>query len=396
MKKVIYLWLVKIISQLFGSKHPQKRVVFIQSFANQVAVIAPLVRAAKQNGDEFIVFALPKANGDAAKIKQLGVKYITFSEGLRFVLFQLPQLVQSRLVFVDNYFAFLGGVNLPKPTKVVQLWHANGAIKTFGWQEARTQSRSNSDKKRFQQVYNRMDEIIVGSDKMAAVFQNSYHLPEKRCVKLGYPRSDRLFDHGWYQTAQSEINAAYPNLAGKQVIVYAPTYREQANGQVYFDLPSDFADFVNQLGEKTALIIKLHPHVADVATKIAQKFGTKVICDFDFSTEDWLCVCDCLITDYSSVIFDYAVLPNANKLVFYLYDWHDYQQIVGLQPDMLSWLPGPVVKTGRKLAAAVMNNSCSSDLTKFNQMWNTYNDGLATKRLCERYFATTTTAQYDD
>ncbi|MSE22670.1 CDP-glycerol glycerophosphotransferase family protein, partial [Lactobacillus parabuchneri] len=94
-----------------------------------------------------------------------------------------------------------GGLVQSKRTKIVQIWHADGAIKKFGWEDPTTESRSRSDKRRFQQVYDHFDEYIVGSKAMGNVFVNSYHENFDRIKLLGYPRSDQYLSAEWQTNA---------------------------------------------------------------------------------------------------------------------------------------------------------------------------------------------------
>lgn len=188
MKKRIYMWLVTVmawLARLVPARTPAA--VFLLSFANQEPLVLALAEAAARTNTGFVVYYLPQCQETAARLAARGVQVVAFHDGFKFVLTQLKPVMHARLLFCDNYYAFLAGCHFKSSTTVVQVWHANGAIKTFGWQEARTKLRSAADKRRFQQVYDQFDEILVGSKQMAQVFAASYHIPESRCVKLGYP-----------------------------------------------------------------------------------------------------------------------------------------------------------------------------------------------------------------
>ena len=90
-----------------------------------------------------------------------------------------------------------------------------------------------------------------------------------------------------------------------------------------------------------------------------------------------------LITDYSSVIFDYSLLPIAKQILFYCYDYDQYAQRVGIQADFKSWIPGKMVTTTSDLIREVQQPLEATDFTEFNQLWNTANDGHATERVLQ-------------
>lgn len=385
MKKVIYLWLVRLVAGMVRNRTPRE-IVYVMSFGNNQEFIRALAQRARQCGTPVTVLYRPNCAAAARQLAADGIRAQVFTDGLRFLGCPLRLIMNARLLFCDNYYAFLAGCPFNhQKTTVIQVWHANGAVKSFGWEEPRTQHRSRADKRRFQRVYNQFDEYVVGSTQMARVFAQSYHVPESRMRVLGYPRSDRLFDQTWRQQTPARIYDQYPELREKEVILYAPTYREDAAGKPVFQVPNDFEQIVAALSPKQRLVIKLHPHVQAMEQAFVKRFGQQVMLIPDFTTEDLLTVTDCLITDYSSVIFDYVVLPNAGRMIFYWYDEAAYQQQVGLQPDMKTWLPGPVCQTAQEVSAALQSSSNQANLATFNAQWNTMNDGEATRRVLDTY-----------
>lgn len=364
-------------------KDPQD-VVYLMSFAGNEHLIKAFADLAKQLGRNFTVLYLPQCQAAAAKLAAKGIQTVEFADGFDFLLHKLQIVMQARLLLCDNYYAFLSGCAFKPQTHVVQLWHANGAIKTFGWEELTTSQRSAADKRRFQKVYDQFDEYLVGSKKMAQVFAQSYHVPQTRMNVIGYPRTDQLFNKSWQIQVSQKIKTQYPCLIGKELILYTPTYREDKTGKPTMNLPEDFKQFVNQLSDNQRLIIKLHPHVKAAEKQLKQQLNSdKVIWVDDFSTNDLLLIADRLITDYSSVIFDYSLLPNAKQILFYCYDYDQYAQQVGIQADFKSWIPGKMVTTTVELINEVQQPLEATDFTQFNQLWNTANDGHATERVLQ-------------
>lgn len=364
-------------------KDPQD-VVYLMSFAGNEHLIKAFADLAKQLGRNFTVLYLPQCQAAAAKLAAKGIQTVEFADGFDFLLHKLQIVMQARLLLCDNYYAFLSGCTFKPQTHVVQLWHANGAIKTFGWEELTTSQRSAADKRRFQKVYDQFDEYLVGSKKMAQVFAQSYHVPQTRMNVIGYPRTDQLFNKSWQLQVSQKIKTQYPCLIGKELILYTPTYREDKTGKPTMNLPEDFKQFVNQLSDNQRLIIKLHPHVKAAEKQLKQQLNSdKVIWIDDFSTNDLLLVADRLITDYSSVIFDYSLLPNAKQILFYCYDYDQYAQQVGIQADFKSWIPGKMVTTTADLIKEIQQPLVTTDFTRFNQLWNTANDGHATERVLQ-------------
>lgn len=387
MFKTIYLWLIMLCSRLI-SKKQTSGVVYLLSFAGNEDFIIRLARRVRQEpGGRLTVLYRPNCQASAKQLQEHGITCRQFSDGGFFLTHQLKVVLQARLVFADNYYAFLGGCIFNKEqTRVIQLWHANGAVKTFGWEEPRTKDRSTGDKNRFQKVYDQFDDFVVGSTQMAEVFCNSYHQSMEKMQVLGYPRTDLLFAKEKKAHKRKQILQQHPELQDKEIILYAPTYRETATGEIYFDLPADFTEMLAHLNQKQVVVMKLHPHVKEKAAELKKLSLPHVVWVDDFSTNDLLLITQRLVTDYSSVIFDYSLLENAQQIIFYCYDFENYSQVVGVQQDFSEWLPGRLVKTADQLEEQLLQPLTSSDFSTFNELWNTANDGHAVQRVIENYF----------
>lgn len=384
MKKVIYIWLVQFFSYLKRSKQPQD-IVYLMSFAGNEPLIELLAKLARQNKRCFTLLYLSQCRESAKQLQAHGIHTVEFDSNLDFIFNKLQIVMKARLLICDNYYAFLAGCAFDhSKTRVIQIWHANGAIKTFGWEELATLSRSKSDQRRFQRVYNQFDEYFVGSIKMASVFMKSYHVLKQRMKILGYPRTDELLDKNWQIQVSHKIKAEYPLIKGKEIILYTPTYRENQDGQPIIQLPADFPKIIDALSTNQRLIIKLHPHVQQFESILKQQLNSdKIIWIDDFSTNDLLLIADRLVTDYSSVIFDYSLLPNAKQIIFYCYDYDKYSKTIGIQNDFKKWIPGKFVTTTDKLINEFRKPLQPNDFVKFNHLWNTMNDGHATERVLQ-------------
>ncbi|MHA8137726.1 CDP-glycerol glycerophosphotransferase family protein [Lactobacillaceae bacterium Scapto_B20] len=352
------------------------------SFDNNLRLIKRIASALPDD-QPLIVFYEPDTEAGATDLAAYGIETRPYHNNLNFVFKSIPVIMGAHTLFCDNYYPFLGGLVHSNRLKIIQLWHANGAIKKFGWEDPKTIHRSKSDQKRFQAVYDQFDEYVVASKTMGQVFENSYHVPFDRMKMLGYPRSDRLFKEDWRKQARNRVYSAAPELKDKRVILYAPTYRDGLE----FNPPTDLGEAITSDSE-AEVVVKLHPllkakeqEIADVNTKSG---NSKIHFYNQLSTTDLLAVTDTLITDYSSVAFDYSLLPNAHSMLFFMFDLDEYEANTGLQADLLKWLPTKPIITSQDLAAAIRSND-KTDFTKFNQHWNTDNDGYATKRVIERY-----------
>ncbi|MEW4220695.1 CDP-glycerol glycerophosphotransferase family protein [Rossellomorea marisflavi] len=283
-------------------------------------------------------------------------------------------LATSKVVLVDNYYGFMAVSDFKKEVTCIQLWHANGAIKKFGLQDPSNEMRSAKAISRFKKVYAKFNKIIVGSEAMADVFREAFGAKEEQFARTGIPRTDPFFDKPKQRRIVDKLYGKFPYLRGKKVVLYAPTYREQ--DLVAFRLQLDLEKIVPSLPEGMILLVKLHPAVRDRMV-IPEAMKDKV---FDVSTyagmNELLFVSDILITDYSSIPFEYSLLGK--PMIFYLYDHESYLMERGVWEDYKTSLPGPVAYTTQEVTSILLENSFnekSASVGEFCKKWNQYSHG---------------------
>lgn len=176
----------------YFNRGKHRRVIYLMSFDNNLKFILAVAKTLTDPAD-MVVYYRPAVEAAATRLAAYGITVISYQDNVSFVLHGIPQMMRAKLMFCDNYYAFLGGLKHPRNCRIVQLWHANGAIKRFGFGDPKTALRSKTDQHRFQRVYNQFDDFVVASEAMGHVFEESYRVPASRIQLLGYPRSDRFF-----------------------------------------------------------------------------------------------------------------------------------------------------------------------------------------------------------
>lgn len=167
----------------------------------------------------------------------------------------------------------------------------------------------------------------------------------KKLLKTGYPRTDRLFGVGKERVEELRKELGLPQ--GKKVILYTPTWRVKSR----FDMKLEIEEMREALSDDYVLLIRLHHFCADGYTVPADNEFV-----FDFTKynyiEDLYLVSDILITDYSSVMFDYALLGK--PMVFFVYDIDEYcNKLRGLYVDFEEEAPGPICMTTAEVSEAI-------------------------------------------
>lgn len=371
----LFLFINKCIFGLFNLFPIKKKIVFICDFGDNARFVADeLTRRGERS---FIVLRTAKCK---ETFKRTGAQAILSFNPTNMVDYVrgLYHLATARTILIDNYFPVLSVTDFRPDVECIQLWHAAGAVKKFGMQDASVLFRSPAAVRRFRRVYNRMNRVVVGSDEMVPIFKAAFEMKDGQFLRLGIPRTDFFYDLDAMEAAKIAIFKQYPDMIGKRIILYAPTFRDQQlNSQ---SIPLDFEDIINQLGENYLLIIKLHPAVAQNVA--AMNHPQIISVKNDVPINELLCVADCVISDYSSIPFEYALLGKPQ--IFYPYDLEKYEMERGFWTNYEELVPGPVVSTDDELVYVLQNNVFDLErIQRFSASWNQFSDGHASSKLVD-------------
>lgn len=321
-------------------------------------------RATLSGNLEFIAKRLEKTD--------FKVKVVLMGDSKRKLL---KLLATSKYTVVDDYAKILYTLKLRKNTKLIQVWHSCGAFKTMGFSRKGDNRTSKSSL-----THKNYTDVIVSSKHVAPNFSEAFGVPIERIHPIGTPRTDVFFDDAYITDKKNQLRAKYPQLADKKLILFAPTYRGERRGGEYY--PQSFIDLIKlekELGDEYIVGLKLHPFV-----KGGLKINSNII---DFSAEreinDLLFITDVLVTDYSSVIFEYAFLKK--PIVFYVPDLDDYTRSRGFFYDFNEYIYGPVAKNQSELLEAVRKASVYEDkLSDFYKKYLGACDGHSTERFFQK------------
>lgn len=227
----------------------------------------------------------------------------------------------------------------------------------------------------------RWNYLIVQGRFMEEKAEGIYAFSEK-ILKTGYPRTDELFRRN--EACVSSLKSSLGIPMEKRVILYAPTWRVSNR----FDMQLDLERMRAALGEDYVLLVRIH-HLAAAGYKPPEDR------DFIFdltsyrSIEDLYQVSDLLITDYSSVMFDFALLDK--PMIFFAYDLEEYRdQLRGMYVDFEKEAPGPLVRTTGEVIAAILaaekDGVSLSRAAAFKEKYLTYEREDSCRRIVKEVF----------
>ncbi|AMV62047.1 CDP-glycerol:poly(glycerophosphate) glycerophosphotransferase [Pediococcus damnosus] len=315
-----------------------------------------------------------KANPDVQLLKRWSLKWIWVTARANYWIFN------SRMPLWWHKNA---------QTIYVQTWHGT-PLKKLGLDIENVEIPGTSTKKyhdEFKKESARWDYLIAPNAYSENIFKRAFGFKNK-FIRSGYPRNDLLIT-----TNQTEINKLKIKLLGDnvdQVILYAPTWRDDNfiyKGRYRFDLPFDLKDFFASVPAHTVLIIRPHYLVKDHIDIRGFEDRVKIMADTDIN--QLYLISDLLITDYSSVMFDYANLHR--PILFFPYDLKHYAgDLRGFYFDYLSQCPGPIVTQKDQFYEQLTIFSANKgfpnyqeQINKFDANFLTWENGTAAKQVIE-------------
>ena len=371
----IYLFIFKFFFSFFKLFPLKKKTTLVASFGGNILFTAKEIEA--QTEDSVIILKTSKCPVYFARTSRRRVLNFETNHIFHW-LSSVYHLATSHNVIVDNYYGFLAVTNFKPETQCIQLWHAAGAIKQFGLKDLSIVDRSPRAFKRFNEVYKRFDQVVVGSEHMAAIFRESFGLSEEQILRTGVPRTDFFFDERLKDTAKKSLTFDFPAIKEKKVILYAPTYRDDEldSPQLMLDLDKLYKAFKYDY----VLFLRLHPAVNG---KFENKYPGFVYNVSSYSNVNQLLViADILITDYSSIPFEYSLLNK--PMIFYAYDLEEYEKARGFWENYEDLVPGPIVKTTNEVIQVIREGNYDLDRVRiFAEEWNEYSKGHSSEALVQ-------------
>lgn len=377
----VYLLVFKIFFQINKLFPLQNKTVFVTSFpGNNPLIIEKLI---EQSLDEKII-VIQENNKSIEIPKSNNIKRLILHHPIQFFR-SIYHLATARIIFVDNYFGFLAVSDFKEEVKCIQVWHAVGAFKLFGLNDLTNNDRKPRALRRFQTVYNRFDAVVVGSHKMEQIFKESFGIEnDHRFLRTGIPRTDFFFDDIKKRHALQQFKKDFPFIQNKKVILYAPTYREEQLSETDIKLSLDLAQLNEQLSSTHLLLLRLHPALSN---HFSNEYPNFVIDVSNYDSIDTLLVgSDILISDYSSIPFEFAILNK--PMIFYVPDLERYAETRGLISNYENEVPGPIVKTTNKLIEAIQQEQFDLNVVnQFAKEWNEFSNGQSTLNLIQALYA---------
>ena len=254
------------------------------------------------------------------------------------LLKQMYHIGTSKVVVIDGYCIPVSILPHKKGQTIIQMWHALGAIKKFGWQNTDNPDGHSIEVSEAMCMHRNYDYILAPSEITGKFFSQAFRTPEEKIYYCGLPRIDflRKTDEKMYD----QISTVYGEIREKPVVLYVPTFRKDSAISMENLIESfDFSSF--------NLVIK--KHFLDKGDYSGAREKGAIV-DEQFSSMEWLRIADKVVTDYSAIAFEAAAIDK--ELYIYQPDIHLYENNVGLNINLQDEPIGHYVcSTGEELSA---------------------------------------------
>lgn len=267
--------------------------------------------------------------------QRVGTDFKGYLKYIKALFSSMVHLATSQVCILDSYWPAVSILKHKKELTVIQIWHAIGKIKKSGYASVGKKSGRKIEYARQLHMHENYDYIVAGAEAWNQFYCESFGVSEDIILNYGLPRIDYLIKTE--QINRKRFFTENPELESKKIVLYAPTFRR--------NMKSRWRE-IEALAEndEIVLIIKTHP-----GEKEKSPIVKKNIRYFDnWKTIDLLAVCDYLVTDYSAIALEAAVINK--KTFFWTYDYDEYVENNGLNLDLYGTVPMHIFEEIEELA----------------------------------------------
>ncbi|MGX6602476.1 bifunctional glycosyltransferase/CDP-glycerol:glycerophosphate glycerophosphotransferase [Micromonosporaceae bacterium Da 78-11] len=259
-------------------------------------------------------------------------------------------LATSRYIVTNQHLP--GWFRRRKGQVVVQTWHGT-PLKRIGFDIEDLQFADTKYFEKLEVEAGNWSHLVSPNTFSTPILKRAFRYPGEM-LEIGYPRNDVLFAAGAEREAVvAEVRRRLDLPADKKVVLYAPTWRDDEfyrGGQYKISMMIDLETAQQRLGDDHVLLIRRHPNVVDEIRGAGNGFVYDVSAYPDMA--DLLAITDVLITDYSSVMFDFA--NTGRPMLFFTYDLEHYRdKLRGFYFDFEAEAPGPLLSTSDEVIEAI-------------------------------------------
>lgn len=286
---------------------------------------------------------------------------------------QMYHLATSKVCLVDTYIIPVSILNHKRSLTIIQLCHGIGNLKKFGYQTLQKESGKDEKLSRTMEMHRNYDYLVSTSEATSKFYAEAFNMKKSQMLNFGPPKIDYVLK---INQKEKEVLKKYPHLKDKPVVLYVSTFRTYEDDYLEKFVESAPLDKYN-------IIIHIHP-VAYTLHPDIDKFITdkRIYRCKDIPTVELLSIADYVITDYSSFVFESAILEKPTYL--YVSDYDKYTEKNGLNVDIFKELPKYVFKDAKDLFESIDNKKYNKTVIRnFKNKYIENTTGNSTQKLVD-------------
>lgn len=336
----------------------------------------------------YIYNVVKEKNKYEIKLHELKVNVWPFTAFYLNAAKYIEDCATAKAIFICTANDLMSYFTLRPETTYIQLWHGCGAFKKVGASTVGKKFGKSAKARAEYPDHTNYSYVTVASPEVSWIFEESMSIDKDSgiIVPTGISRTDEFFDKNYINNCYKKIHEKIPATKDKKIILYAPTFR----GEVAKAVSPDFLDvkkFYEALGDEYILIIKHHQSaktIPEIPEEYKDKFAFDMTRGKGMTINDLMTVADIMITDYSSVVFEYSLFER--PMAFLVNDIDEYIDERGLYYDFDEVTPGPLCYSTEELIDYIVNideRFDKNEVTEFKNKFMSCCDGHSTERILD-------------
>ncbi len=372
-------YIKNILPQIYNekSKEPIKNtIVFMERGGKKSPSLNYIYDAVKKKGEYEI------------KLHELKVNVWPFTAFYLNAAKYIEDCATAKAIFICTANDLMSYFTLRPETTYIQLWHGCGAFKKVGASTVGKKFGKSAKARAEYPDHTNYSYVTIASPEVSWIFEESMSIDKESgiIVPTGISRTDEFFDKNYIENCYQKVHEIIPATKEKKIILYAPTFR----GEVAKATSPDFLDvkkFYEALGDKYILIFKHHQSaktIPEIPEEYKDRFAFDMTRGKGMTINDLMTVADIMITDYSSVVFEYSLFER--PMAFLVNDIDEYIDERGLYYDFDEVTPGPLCYSTEELIDYIANideRFDKNEVTEFKNKFMSCCDGHSTERILD-------------
>lgn len=311
-----------------------------------------LIRKTNENRAVFVLSRSKELEGNLSYvykelIKQepaIEIHFVHTENKMNLKLFtEILKFSNASYLILDDYYLPVYLVKPSKDLKIIQLWHAAGAFKKFGYSTKDTKFGPSTSYLNMIPIHSNYSHVYVSSAHVIPYYAEAFNMSAERIFPIGPPRIDLFNNQLEMSKKKNIIKETFPEISNnkKTLILIAPTYRASGSHQESdLNIIDNLIQHSQKLRDDIQVIFKGHPYIERQELLKLNKCPNITIAS-KFTINDWMLITDALVTDYSSSVFDFSLLKK--PMAHFVPDLDQYVKNRGLYEGIQTLSDGEII-----------------------------------------------------